>query len=170
MTRATIVVGDPTAPGAAWLRAVAAADQERLRGWRNAAAHAFFERSPVDAAGQRRWFEGYLGRDEDFLFMVMDGTEACGCVGVRLAAGEWDVYNVIRGARTPGSRGFMGRGLELLVGFARRRAGLPVRAVVLAGNPAIAWYERHGFGIAARREGSVVMRWTEGPATPAAVA
>ena len=166
MTRATIVVGD-AAGGGPWLRPVAADDQERLRAWRNAAANSFFERAPITAAGQRRWFEAYLGRDEDFLFMVMDGALACGCLGVRRADDEWDIYNVIRGVRTAGSRGFLGRGLELLVGFAGRRAELPVRAVVLAANPAIAWYGRHGFGIAVRRPDAVVMRWTGAPAAAA---
>ena len=169
MTRATIVFGSPAA-GGPWLRTVATDDQERLRAWRNAAADSFFERAPISAAGQRRWFEAYLGRDEDFLFMVMAGARACGCLGVRRAGDEWDIYNVIRGVRPAGSRGFMGRGLELLVDFARQRAELPVRAVVLVANPAIAWYARHGFGIAVRRPDAVVMGWTGAPAAVAKVA
>lgn len=169
MTRATIVVGDAAA-GGPWLRTVAAEDQERLRAWRNAAADSFFERAPITAAGQRRWFEAYLGREEDFLFVVMEGTRPCGCLGVRRAGAEWDVYNVIRGVRTAGSRGFLGRGLELLVDFARHRAELPVRAVVLVANPAIAWYGRHGFGIVLRRADAVVMRWTGAPAAAAEAA
>lgn len=165
MTSGPLVAGDPAA--GPWLRGAAAGDQERLRAWRNATAWAFFQPAPIDEESQRRWFEGYLGRDEDFLFMLMEAAEPRGCLGVRLADGEWDVYNVIRGERTAGSRGAMGRGLDLLVDFARRRAELPVRAVVLAGNPAIGWYERHGFAISRRQSGSVVMRWTGTPAAPA---
>lgn len=165
MTSALLVAGDPAA--GPWLRGAAAGDQERLRVWRNAAAGAFFQPARIDAEAQRRWFEGYLGREEDFLFMVMEAAEPRGCLGVRLADGEWDVYNVIRGERTAGSRGAMGRGLDLLVDFARRRAALPVRAVVLAGNPAIGWYERQGFAVVRRQPGSVVMRWTGTSALPA---
>lgn len=165
MTSAPFVVGDPAA--GPWLRSAVAGDQERLRVWRNAAAGAFFDSAPIDAEAQRRWFAGYLGRDEDFLFMVMEAAEPRGCLGVRLVNGEWDVYNVIRGERTAGSRGGMGRGLELLVDFARRRAELPVRAVVLAGNPAIGWYERHGFAVVLRQPVSVEMRWKGTSALPA---
>lgn len=165
MTSGSVVAGDPAV--GPWLRGAVAGDQERLRLWRNAAAGAFFQSAAIDAESQRRWFEGYLGREEDFLFMVMEAAEPRGCLGVRLMDGEWDVYNVIRGERTAGSRGAMGRGLELLVDFARRRAKLPVRAVVLAGNPAIGWYERHGFAVVRRNPGSVVMRWKGDSALPA---
>jgi len=165
MTSGSVVAGDPAV--GPWLRGAVAGDQERLRVWRNAAARAFFQSAAIDAEAQRRWFEGYLGREEDFLFMVMEAAEPRGCLGVRLVDGEWDVYNVIRGERTAGSRGAMGRGLELLVDFARRRAKLPVRAVVLAGNPAIGWYERHGFAVVRRNPGSVVMRWKGTSALPA---
>lgn len=162
MTRATLVIGS-AATGGVRLRTATAEDQQRLREWRNANTGSFFDQAPVTPDGQSRWFEAYLSREEDFLFMVMEANETRGCLGVRLNDGEWDIYNVIRGIRTEGSRGFMGRGLNLLVEFARARSALPVRAIVLANNPAIGWYERNGFAIVQRHAESVLMRWTEKP-------
>ena len=150
----------PAAVGGAWLLSVTAEDNRTLREWRNAAADAFFERAPITQEDQQRWFESYLTRREDFLFMVMEADAARGCLGVRMRDGEWDIYNVIRGTRTIGSRGFLACGLKMLVAFARSRAELPVRAIVLAENPAVLWYERNGFRIVGWRNGGILMYWT----------
>jgi ribosomal protein S18 acetylase RimI-like enzyme len=159
MTSKAVVVGTPEERTAPWLRAVGLADQDLLRAWRNANRAAFFETAVVDENRQQRWFRGYLGRADDFLFLVMAGDAPVGCVGVRLVDDGWDVYNVIRGVGTAASRGFMGRGLRMAVAFARGRRDLPVTAVVLAANPAVAWYARQGFVIVGRRPESVLMRW-----------
>ncbi len=159
MTSETVVVGPSDGTAAARLQSVEPADQEMLRRWRNANRAAFLETAEVDPVGQSRWFAGYLCRDDDFLFLVMAGDAAVGCVGVRLRGPGWDVYNVIRGVRTPASRGCMGRGLALAVAFALGRRDLPVTAVVLAENPAVGWYLRQGFAIVERRPQTVLLRW-----------
>jgi ribosomal protein S18 acetylase RimI-like enzyme len=168
MTSEAVVVGPPDQLTEPWLRAVGVADQDLLRDWRNANRAAFFEAAVVDEDGQRRWFRGYLGRADDFLFLVMAGDVPVGCVGVRLVDDGWDVYNVIRGVRTAASRGFMGRGLRMAIAFARGRRDLPVTAVVLASNPAVAWYARQGFVIVGQRPESVLMRWA-GPVEAAGI-
>lgn len=160
MTSEAVVVGTPAVRTEPWLRSVNAGDQDLLRTWRNATRGSFFQTAEVDADGQKRWFQGYLGRSDDFLFMIMAGDAPVGCAGVRQRDGGWDVYNVIRGVRTAASRGFMGRGLSLAVAFARERLELPVTAVVLAANPAVAWYLRQGFEIVDRRPEIVHLRWT----------
>ena len=163
MTAGAFVVGGPVPGPGPWLRTVTEEDQARLVEWRTACRHAFFRQEPIDGEGQRLWFRGYRDRPEDFLFAVMEGGEAVGCLGVRLLDGGWDVYNVIRGRRTPGSRGFMGRALEMAVAFARERRERPVGLVVLAGNPAEQWYRRHGFVATGRDPECVTMEWV-GPA------
>jgi hypothetical protein len=62
----------------------------------------------------------------------------------------------------------MGCGLQMAVAFARGRRDLPVTAVVLAANPAVAWYARQGFVIVGRRPESVLMRWA-GPVDAAGI-
>jgi hypothetical protein len=165
MTSTRLVVGQPRSVTQPWLRPVGAEEQEALREWRNAHRDAFFHTDVISPEGQRRWFQGYLQRPEDFLFLVMDRDSPIGCVGVRLLGQEWDVYNVIRGVQSAASQGFMGLGLRMLVEFARDRHDLPVQAVVLADNPAVDWYLQQGFRIVGRRPGSVVMRWA-GAASP----
>jgi ribosomal protein S18 acetylase RimI-like enzyme len=158
MTSARFVLGDPRA-AQPWLRLAGAEEQEALREWKNGHRDAFFHTAVITPEGQRQWFQGYRARPEDFLFLVMERDRPVGCMGVRLLDAEWDVYNVIRGASTASSRGFMGLGLRMLVAFARDRRDLPVQAVVLANNPAVDWYLRQGFRIVGRRPDSVVMRW-----------
>jgi len=163
VTAEVVVIGGQAVPRGVWLRSAVAPDQELLRGWRNANQDAFFQRSHIAPEAQDRWFAGYLLRPDDFLFIVMYDTIPCGCLGVRLREEGWDVYNVIRGTRSAGSRGAMGEGLELLVAFARARREGPIRAEVLQGNPAVAWYSRNGFEVLERGTMSVTMRWVDKP-------
>jgi hypothetical protein len=138
-----------------WLRGANLGDQETLRLWRNAHAHRFFHQQPVTPECQRRWFEGYLGRPDDFLFMVVAGEETVGCIGIRFRDGGWDVYNVIRGRASRDSAGFMSLALAAVIEFARGRRPAAVRADVLPDNPALAWYLRNGFITVADDERSV---------------
>lgn len=145
MTSAAIVLGrsnDATSP---WLRLAGVADQEILRSWRNANTIRFYRQEIVSPQDQAKWFEAYLARPDDYLFMVMAGDHAVGCIGLRLVNEAWDVYNVIRGVKTRGSTGFMSRALCLVLDFARHTRAVPIGVEVLPDNPAIRWYLSNGF-------------------------
>ncbi len=146
---------DPSRP---WLRGVNCGDQDVLRTWRNAHGHRFFHCRPITPESQQSWFDGYLRRPDDFLFMVMAAERAVGCIGIRLREAEWDLYNVIRGVHSAGSSGFMSHALAAVMAFARQRCPAPIRADVLTGNPALSWYLRNGFVIVGENVQSVTLR------------
>lgn len=158
MTAESTCLGRTDDPARPWLRGVNGGDQDLLRAWRNGHAHRFFHHYPITAKSQQDWFEGYLGRPDDFLFMVMAGEQAVGCIGLRLREGEWDLYNIIRGVGSRESVGFMSQALAAVIAFARGRRPAPVRADVLTDNPALAWYLRNGFVIAGEHSRSVRLR------------
>lgn len=155
MTAESIRLGRMDDQSGPWLRGAGLGDQETLRRWRNAHAHRFFHQQPVTPELQQCWFDGYLGRPDDFLFMVVAGEEPVGCIGIRFRDGVWDVYNVIRGSDSRGSAGFMSLALAAVIEFARGRRPAAVRADVLTDNPARAWYLRNGFILVGDDERSV---------------
>lgn len=150
MTSATLELGRPDDPRRPWLRLAGPDDQDRLRSWRNFHAGRFYRQEAVTPEGQRQWFESYRGRPDDYLFMVMEGEHPVGCLGLRIVDGAWDVYNVIRGVPTAGSKGFMSLSLGMVLGFACRTRPLPVRVEVLPDNPALGWYRSNGFIVVGR--------------------
>jgi RimJ/RimL family protein N-acetyltransferase len=144
------------------LRTAAPSDCEDLRTWKNDNRQYFFFQDIISPEMQRRWFAGYQGRPDDFMFMVLDRGQAVGCMGFRLSDGLADVYNVILGRAQHRGRGVMARGMALLCSFARQRLSCPVVARVLKVNPAMAWYQKRGFVIEAEEEGHHLIRLAEG--------
>lgn len=139
-------------PAATWyLRTIGEADGELLRRWKNRHRASFFHREIISPEQQARWLAGFLTRPHDFLFLLVDGGEPVGCLGIREVEGGWDVYNVIRGVEKEGGVS-MARALRLLLRFALRRGEREVSCLVLKDNPALAWYERCHFRIAEERE------------------
>jgi hypothetical protein len=145
-------VGEPTRP---WLHLAEYAHQEALREWRNAHSHRFHHQMPITVEGQRQWFEAYLSRPDDYLFMVMEGMDPIGCLGIRFIEGAWDVYNVLRGRSSTSSVGFMSQALAMMIEFALRLRAVPVKVEVLADNPALSWYLRNGFVMLSRDSTSI---------------
>jgi hypothetical protein len=141
------------------LRTIDASDCDRLREWKNANRSGFFFQGLIDPEGQRRWFEGYLDRPQDFMFMVETAGERIGCMGFRMLEGAADVYNVIRGEEGPS--GHMSTAFRVLCSFARATFSSPVLARVLKTNPAVAWYRKNVFDIAAEEEMHYLMRLDE---------
>lgn len=144
------------------LKTISGDDQDLLRRWRNRHRHAFFHRQVLTAEDQARWFRGYLERPDDFMFMVRVGPEPVGCMGIRLTTRGWDVYNVIRGVESPATKGCMRQALSMMLKFAVGERMLPVYALVIEGNPAVAWYERNGFRIVRHEVDHHVMKHDPG--------
>lgn len=118
---------------------------ERLRKWKNKHRKAFFFRETISPQVQREWFQGYLERSDDYMFVVQFRGMTIGCMGFRYVDGEVDIYNVILGIPAMGKRGIMGQALCMLCNYAHREYRSTISVKVLSDNPAIAWYERNGF-------------------------
>jgi len=127
-----------------YLRSIAESDCENLRAWKNKYRHSFFYQEVISPEDQIRWFQGYLSRTDDYMFMVGDDSDV-GCMGFRLLEGKIDVYNVIRGIPDRGRKGLMRQAIQIMCAYALSSYGCEVGCKVLIYNPAIAWYEGCGF-------------------------
>lgn len=125
------------------LRTITDCDLENLRLWKNAHRFAFFYQELITPPQQIQWFQGYLERVNDWMFIVQTEGQAIGCMGFRILDQYADIYNVIRAhAHSPGA---MGRALRLLCSFIAADFTRDIRARVLLTNPARAWYQQNGF-------------------------
>jgi RimJ/RimL family protein N-acetyltransferase len=127
------------------LRAIIAADLENLREWKNAHRFAFFYQAMITPEQQGKWFQDYLERATDYMFVVQRGSEPIGSMGFRLLDQRADIYNVIRGRRERGGKGLMSQALRLLCSFIAADFTRDIGAQVLLSNPARAWYRRNAF-------------------------
>ncbi len=132
------------------LRTIDAADCERLRVWKNGHRRAFFYQEEITPEGQALWYAGYRARPDDYMFVIETRAgEAIGCVAVRLLpGGHADIYNVIVGDPAQAGRGYGGQAVRLASSYAHMLAPA-VTVKVLRDNPAVAFYEKVGYDIAA---------------------
>jgi RimJ/RimL family protein N-acetyltransferase len=151
------------------LRTAALSDCEHLRLWKNAHRGSFFFREIITADGQRAWFEGYLERPDDWMFVVLVGDEPIGCMGFRLREGQADVYNVILGRSENGGRGVMARALQLMCSYARARLRCEIVARVLKSNPAMSWYLKRGFNVVSEEDTHYLVKLAADRFVPVAV-
>lgn len=129
------------------LRTIGPEDRDDLRSWKNANREAFFFKGLITAEGQKRWFEGYLSRPEDFMFIVETSGQKNGCMGFRLIEGAADCYNII-GAPQGRGKGALGQGMRLMCSFITAEHARRVGCRVLRDNPAVSWYQKCGYRIA----------------------
>jgi RimJ/RimL family protein N-acetyltransferase len=129
------------------LRTIAESDLECLRNWKNKNRQYFFFQGMISPADQMRWFEGYLTREHDNMFMVVNDTLDIGCMGIRLLDRECDIYNVILGRPEMGGRRLMTRAFHLMCSYAAAEYKTRLTAKVLLTNPSINWYQQNGFRV-----------------------
>lgn len=127
------------------LCAIQRGDQENLRNWKNDNRYSFFHQELITPAAQQEWFEAYLRRNEDFMFLIRSGSVSIGCIGFRLCETNWDVYNAILGATAFSGRGYMKQSMMMMCSYALSLKSLPITAKVLITNPIQQWYYRSGF-------------------------
>jgi ribosomal protein S18 acetylase RimI-like enzyme len=128
------------------------ADLERLRGWRNAHAEAFYDSRPIDAEAQRAWWAHFRADPRQQLYVLEDAGGPVACVGLRVVDGtpfvprRLELFNLIGGERRARGTGLMA---AFYAGLARELAAAgveTVRAEVRRDNPsALRWYLRQGF-------------------------
>lgn len=141
------------------LRTAQQADMDSLREWKNSKRQFFFHTDLISPKQQNEWYERYMARPHDYMFVVVVGGQEIGCLGIRLQEGEWDVYNVILGNPSYENKGFMSRALNLMLRFAYGKQSFPIRLKVLKKNPAVAWYQKNAFSIISEGDHYFVMQY-----------
>lgn len=127
------------------LLSITVEDQENLRLWKNCNRKYFFNQNVIELEQQLAWFESFLGRKDDYMFMVRNGETLVGCMGIRLLSEGWDLYNLMLGNEQSRGKGLMSRALRLMLAFAAKRSPQPIQLRVLKSNPAATWYDKNGF-------------------------
>ncbi|MBI4789472.1 MAG: GNAT family N-acetyltransferase [Chloroflexi bacterium] len=127
------------------LDSITADDLENLRRWKNANRLSFFHQAILSRADQANWFEGYLAREQDWMFVVRTRGQAVGCMGFRMIDSQADVYNVILGNPSMGKRGLMSKAMRLMCSYIAAEHTRDIGAKVLRSNLAQAWYRKLGF-------------------------
>jgi len=129
------------------LRAASRLDLLNLRNWKNTQRAFFFHTAEITQQEQQAWFDAYLARSNYYMLIVDFNERAIGCMGIRLVACEWNVYNIILGDETHAKKGIMGKAFQAMIAFASAHTFLPITLKVLKHNSAVIWYQKQGFEI-----------------------
>ena len=127
------------------LQSISESDQENLRQWKNANRFAFFHQEILTSEDQARWFQGYLEREYDWMFIVSTKAQPIGCMGFRLINSAADVYNVILGNPHMGKQGLMRNAMRLMCSYIAAGFTREIGVKVMRSNPALEWYRKLGF-------------------------
>ena len=128
------------------LRTAEEKDIENLRLWKNMNKDFFFYKNEISIEQQKTWFDQYLSRPDDFIFIVeLNDQIPIGCMAIRKLEVEWDAYNIILGNSNFGKNGYMSIAFKKMLKFAFEKNSLPITLKVLKENPAVTWYEKNGF-------------------------
>lgn len=133
------------------LRAANENDLENLRQWKNEQREFFFHKDIITPEQQRAWFAKFQARNHDYMFIVDLNSKAIGCMGIRLLDDAWDIYNVILGLTDYRKKGYMGKAFQTMLTYAQSVSNCPFTLQVLKANPAVAWYKKNSFVVAAEQ-------------------
>jgi RimJ/RimL family protein N-acetyltransferase len=139
-----IILSSEEAPGVE-LKSIGAEDLENLRAWKNEHREFFFFKGIISETDQLKWYEQYLRRPDDFMFVILVEHSPIGCIGFRYTEGKVDIYNVILGAKEMGGRGLMSGALRIMCSYAAELYRGVQGLKVLRHNPAVGWYKQNGF-------------------------
>ncbi len=121
-------------------------DIELLRKWKNENKDYFFYSKEISSSEQLKWFDGYLERKEDYIFVIEYNGIKIGCIGFRVIDTQIDIYNVILGDKRFGRQGLMSLALKLMCSYIINNYNLNITLKVLAENKiARVWYRKNGF-------------------------
>jgi len=124
------------------LRPITHKDIEKLRIWRNDNKDAFFYNKVINKKEQIEWFEGYLKRIDDHLYIIEYQNNDIGCIGYRPFEDYIELYNVILGNKKYLRKGLMSKALRLLVKIIGKEV---IVRIVKNNKKAIAFYTKNGF-------------------------
>jgi diamine N-acetyltransferase len=148
------------------LRPLSEPDLSLTRQWRNQdhIRRWFFNSNVISEEQHQAWFEQYLARDDDFVFIIQESASLRAAGQVALYHIDWSAQRAEFGRLMIGEPDVEGKGLaseatKLLVSFAMRTWGLnQIYLEVFANNArAIAIYAKCGFAITERRDNILMM-------------
>lgn len=152
------------------LRPLAAADLPRTLAWRNQdhVRNWFVHSAQLTWEQHQGWFERYLERDDDFLFVIDETDQLQKPIGqislyrVDWQAGTAEYGRVLIGEPDAAGRGYASEATALLLEFAFTEWKLArVELEVFADNErALSIYHRCGFEPVGRKDGLLQMRLT----------
>ena len=129
------------------LRTIEESDIIDLMNWKNNNKEYFFSKYDITWEKQLLWYQGYIQRGTDLMFVVEANKVVIGCMGIRRINDEWDVYNVILGRTEYSGNGIMYKCFQKMLRYVLDIDHLPITLKVLKNNPAVGWYEKNGFKI-----------------------
>lgn len=130
------------------LREIACQDIENLRLWKNSNKKSFFSKKTISRTKQKKWFEEYSARTDDFMFIIEYKKNPVGCIGFRLLPDGIDLYNLILIPEEQ-KKGIMSKVLKLIIRHKIKKnyRGHPIKVSVLKSNTALNWYLKNNFQI-----------------------
>lgn len=120
-------------------------DIEKIRVWKNDHRNLFFFKDMITPEDQKKWYAGYLTRENDIIFIISYKGNKIGCIAFRNLEDYIDIYNVILGEKQYGKKGLMGDALKILCNYLADKYNKEISLKVLSENPAKFWYEKNGF-------------------------
>lgn len=127
------------------LVSISSNDIEKIRIWKNEHRNSFFYNKIITSEEQIKWFENYLKRENDFIFVVSFKNKDIGCIAFREINRLIDIYNVILGDKSFGGKGLMSIANRLMCSFIMDNYNEEITVKVLKTNPAIKWYLKNNF-------------------------
>lgn len=140
------------------LKSIDEKDIDVIRIWKNEHREYFFLKDIISEEKQRKWFESYIYRENDYILKINLNGKAVGCIGFRLLDPTIDIYNVILGVKEIQGKGVMSDAIKMLCYFLKEKYNKDITAKVLINNPAIDWYKKNGFIIADQREDYYIIK------------
>ena len=128
------------------LRPIEYKDIEKLRIWKNQNRRAFFHKEVITPVQQYLWYNDYMTKEDDLMYIVEYQDIPVGCMGYRLMEDHIDIYNVILGNKKFGGKGLMSKALQIMCGRIWEHYNEDIIVKVLNTNhKAISWYSNNGF-------------------------
>jgi RimJ/RimL family protein N-acetyltransferase len=160
----------PLEEGVVRLRLLEASDLQTTLSWRNQNRQWFFNSAPISAAEHRAWFDQYLERDDDYVFIIEQLSENRAPVGqVALYNIDWENRRAEYGRLLIGEpwarrKGMARKATEILLEYAFTSLGIDAiqLEVLQANSPALSLYTRCGFVQTAAHGNIIIMMKSAG--------
>jgi RimJ/RimL family protein N-acetyltransferase len=133
--------------------------------WRNQehVRSKFVSTAIIEPSSHEQWFEGYLNRDDDLLFVVetisapLRPIGQVGLYSINHDSRSCEIGRVIIGERANERQGYASEAYGILIAFAREQMHLrEIRAVVREGNTAsMALHTKFGFKETNKQDGFI---------------
>ncbi len=140
------------------LRSIDENDIDNLRMWKNANREAFFYNKIITRDDQKKWYDEYICRKKDYIFMVLYKDVKIGCIGFREINGIIDIYNVILGKNEFGRKGLMSKALATICSYIFNNFKGDITTKVLYSNQVKSWYKKNGFRKISRIEDYLLLK------------